>query len=63
MLGEEGENAPQTLAKYRLLLQLGRGGMGEGSTSRSSAAPGGFTKLKVVKCLLPDLAADPGIPS
>ncbi len=45
-------------SKVRLLLELGRGGMGVAYLAVSQG-PAGFAKLKVVKRLRPDLAADP----
>src|SRR5271165_2559563 len=43
---------------HRLLLELGRGGMGVAYLA-VARGPAGFAKLKVVKRLRPDLAADP----
>src|SRR5712672_2973112 len=42
----------------RILLEIGRGGMGIIYLA-VTRGPGKFTKLKVVKRLRPDLAADP----
>jgi serine/threonine-protein kinase len=43
---------------HRILLELGRGGMGTVYLALTRG-PGGFTKLKVVKRLRPDLTDDP----
>ncbi len=45
-------------SELRLLLELGRGGMGVAYLA-VARGPGGFTKLKVVKRLRSDLAVDP----
>ncbi len=46
------------IGKYRVLHQLATGGMGEVFLARNEG-PGGFTKLVVVKRILPHLARDP----
>src|SRR5580704_15910476 len=53
--------APSSLLqepKHRLLLELGRGGMGTVYLAIAEG-PAGFNKLKVVKQLRPDLASEP----
>ena len=47
-----------TLGKYRLIAELGRGGMAEVYLA-IVAGPAGFNKLLVVKCIRPNLAEDP----
>jgi hypothetical protein len=51
-----GDNARRS--GVRLLLELGRGGMGVVYLALAQG-PAGFTKLKVIKRLRPDLASDP----
>ena len=58
----QSSSGPDAMArsptKRRLLLELGRGGMGTVYLAATSG-PGGFQKLSVVKRLTPDLACDP----
>jgi serine/threonine protein kinase len=49
---------PATYGGYTLLAQLGEGGMAEVFLARKSG-PGGFSKLQVIKRILPSLAKDP----
>jgi serine/threonine protein kinase len=48
---------PSSLSKYRLLARLGSGGMAEVYLA-VAGAPGGFTKLHVLKLLRPDVSED-----
>ena len=48
---------PQTIGRYRRLAELGRGGMATVYLA-ASRGPQGFTKLVVLKELMPDLAQD-----
>ena len=48
----------QTIGRYELLLELGRGGMAVLHLARAQGA-GGFSKLLAIKQILPHLAADP----
>ena len=50
--------APNILGKYRLIAELGHGGMAEVFLAVASG-PGGFNKLVVVKRIRPQLAEDP----
>ena len=54
----EREPALERLNKYRLLAQLGRGGMAEVFLARAEGIRG-FQRLLVVKRILPQLAGDP----
>jgi serine/threonine protein kinase len=49
---------PEAQSKFRLVAELGRGGMGHVYLAVVSG-PAGFNKLQVVKRLRPDLAGDP----
>src|SRR6476469_4506770 len=49
---------PEAQSKFRLVAELGRGGMGNVYLAVVSG-PAGFNKLQVVKRLRPDLAGDP----
>ncbi len=52
--------APATLGKYRLIAELGRGGMADVYLAMIAGPTGsGFTKLAVVKRLRPNLVEDP----
>jgi eukaryotic-like serine/threonine-protein kinase len=48
----------ETIGRYELLLELGRGGMAVLHLARAQGA-GGFSKLFAIKQILPHLAADP----
>jgi eukaryotic-like serine/threonine-protein kinase len=50
--------ARETIGRYELLLELGRGGMAVLHLARVQGA-GGFSKLFAIKQILPHLAADP----
>src|SRR5690606_15258232 len=50
--------ADQVLGRYRLLSVLGRGGMASVQLAATDG-PAGFSKLVVIKELLPELAHDP----
>ncbi len=49
----------QSDGKYRLIVELGRGGMGTVYLAVATG-PAGFNKLQVIKRLRPDLAEEPG---